>query len=81
MNDYMVEGIYADKHPETLSDSTGADQVQSPAWGLLRTRVQSWIQAERFWEPVFVVATFALWGWYLFWLYSALQDLTFVPWP
>ena len=28
-----------------------------------------------------VLATFTMWGWYVFWLYNALQNFTIVPWP
>jgi hypothetical protein len=44
-------------------------------------RLQHLLRTEQMWEPLFATVTFILVGWYLFWLYHALQELMFVPSP
>jgi hypothetical protein len=81
MNDYMVEEVYADGYFEPTWSPKFAEDVSLVASAVSSERIHHLIRGERLWGPLFVVVTFTLWGWYLFWLYCALQDLTFVPWP
>lgn len=41
-------------------------------------RLRHLLRTEQVWEPLFATGTFVLTGWYLFWLYRALQGLAFV---
>ena len=81
MNDYLVEDLYPKEPSKALWVPSRTDQLQPIAWDKIHTHVQQWMRTERLWEPLFVLLTFALWGWYLFWLYRALQDFTFIAWP
>jgi hypothetical protein len=81
MNDYMIEGRYPSEGLEQAWEKTHDGQVPPVAWEGLRARLRQVTRAERFGEFLFVLATFTMWGWYVFWFYNALQNFTIVPWP
>ena len=79
MNDYMLEDLYPgqDVEPSWLNVHEG--QFSPRAWEHLETRAHWETRTEPLWEWGFVVATLSLVGWYLYWLFAALQSLTIVP--
>ena len=81
MNDHIAEDLYPQEPFESVWVPANVDPFHSITWSKIHTHAQKWIRAEQLWEPLFVLLTFSLWGWYLFWLYRALQDLTFISWP
>ena len=54
---------------------------QSVSWERFQTWVRQKSKEEQFWEPIFVTAALALWGWYVFWLYRAFEAYTIIPLP
>jgi hypothetical protein len=77
-----------------LTHECPSTEVRAPAWTPWPAQAphpargeptRAWLRqaltTERIWEPVFVSTAFSLWGWYVFWLYRAVQDYTIVPWP
>jgi hypothetical protein len=50
-------------------------------WEYLRAWIKQKLAKEETWELIFVSAALATWGWYVFWLYQALQGYTIVPLP
>jgi hypothetical protein len=81
MNDYMTEGTYPGHDVEPSWFEIHEGQVPPVAWESLHTRLRQATRSERFGELLFVLATFTMWGWYLYWFYNALQNFTIVPWP
>ena len=81
MNDYMIKGIYPGQDLEQPWVEIREGQLPPVGWEDLRTRLQQVTRAERLGEFLFVLTTFAIWGWYMFWFYNALQNFTIIPWP
>ena len=81
MNDYMTEGTYPGHDVEPSWFEIHEGQVPPVAWESLRTRLRQATRSEQVGELLFVLATFTMWGWYLYWFYNALQNFTIVPWP
>jgi hypothetical protein len=76
MNDYMIEGLSPDHDAEPSWFEISEGQLPPIAWEGFRTRLRQATRTEQFWEVLFVIATFGLLGWEMFWLYEALQNFT-----
>ncbi len=81
MNDYMIEGIYPSKNLEQAWAEIREGQLPPIAWGGLRTRLRQVTREEQLGEPLLVIVAFGVVGWYVFWLYEALQNFTIIPLP
>jgi len=81
MNDYMIEELYPSENLEQAWVEIREGQLPPVAWDGLRARLRRVTREEQLGEFLFVLATFTLWSWYMFWLYEALQNSTIVPLP
>ena len=81
MNDYMADGLYPDRDAEPSWFEISEGQLPPIAWEGFRTRLRQTTRTEQFWEVLFVLATFGLLGWEMFWFVKALQNFTVVPLP
>ena len=81
MNDYMIEGMYPNEDLDQVWLEVREGQLPPIAWDGLRSRLRQATRIEQLWEAGFVVAMVGLMGWYLFWLYEALQNFTIIPLP
>ncbi|MBM4259112.1 MAG: hypothetical protein FJ147_24835 [Deltaproteobacteria bacterium] len=80
-NDYMLEDMYPaqDREPTWFEIQEG--QLPPIAWETFPARLRHANRAEHLGEWIFVAVTFAMWGWYMFWLYTAIRNFDIVPVP
>lgn len=81
MNDYMVENLYSEQDAEPSWFEISEGQLPPIVWEEFHTRLRQATRTEQFWEVLFVVATFGLLGWEMFWFVKALQNFTVIVLP
>jgi hypothetical protein len=81
MNDYMIEDLYPRQDVEPSWFEIHEGQLPPVAWDNFHSRLQHATRTERLGEIILVLVTLAMGGWYMYWLYNALQNFTIVPLP
>ena len=75
MNDPMIEGLYPERDAEPPWFEISEGHLPPVAWEEFRARLRRATRTEQFWEVLFVIATFGLLGWEMFWLVQSSPEL------
>jgi hypothetical protein len=81
MQKILVPKLGAQESPDLPPFSWAKSSPQFSSWESVRAWARKKVAEEQIWEPLFVCAALATWGWYVLCLYQAFLDYAIVPLP